>query len=284
MLFLVVLAAAIYPCPGNSVSLNWEAVLKDFTVAEAFDMLSGEEYALCQQRLNAISTRRKRIDQERRMALELLRKRWQKGIDDLDEILTERRRNEEGLGSLVVSELQFSESDKQEGPGVDFLLTNRSDKVITRVELEAELLTPGRTIPWAKDVEIAWNISGGLNPGESRRCHLRSGKEKNGDPRTPSGDFIFSLSPWWSMPVAANNVIQPNIRLTAAYGESYDMFEAPDAGNDAPVWFVDYDDKSGREIKDYQEALRRCIATAERLLVELDSANEEEAKSDDQES
>lgn len=281
VLFLAILVSAVLPCSAKGVSLNGQAVSGDFTAAEALDMLTGKEYSLCLEKLKGISSRQERTRQERRMALELLRKRWQNNIDDLNQILDERRRNEEELGSLAVSEGKFSGGGGGAEWGVEFLLTNCSNKVISRVELEAELLTPGRAIPWAKDTKIAWNISGGLNPGESRRCHLGSGKEDDVT-RMQNGDFISSLSRWWLLPVPPENNLQPIIRVTAAYDESYDMFIDPDANESDPVWFVDSEGCSAQEIKNYINAMRQGMATADRLLAGFDSANEQEKRPGEQ--
>ncbi len=217
-------------------------------------------------------------ERKRRVLLaqtECNKKRWQSDLERQKECLRKIRQSQEGIKSLVLSDVKLAKENVP-GWGVLLQLTNHSDKTITRVELTVELMSEGRTVPWAKDQNIGWNLPGGLQPGESRRCRLTEGKEDGGPLlRDQHGVVLGALSRWWqSLP--ARDDYRLTVQITTAYDDSFDMFaNAKPNRFEYPLWQL-----NGCSYADHFETAAGIIATqkkiekADRLIEELSPKDE----------
>lgn len=193
---------------------------------------------------------------------------WQKNLAEFQE-------NKAKLKLLEISKVQPAQYDSATW-GISFDVTNRTDKIITRIELEARLMLPGRKIPWAKNSEIGWNLAGGLNPGETRSCVLWPAEERKLYSNL-SGDTLWgALSGGWVFSREQKGHIV--VRVTAAYDDSYDMFADPEAEGGEPLWALGTDEDE-QELNDNIAKEHKAIDAIERYLEQFELRLKAEGKS-----
>lgn len=187
---------------------------------------------------------------------------WERDLDELQKMLDDCLRGKEGIASLVLSELVFTREGVP-ADGFSLRLTNQSRHTIARVVLIAELMSEGRTVPWAKD-KIVWNFPGGLMPGETTDAGFYA---------CEGGD----LNLWWkSAPQRTDYRLR--VKLLAAYDESCDIFEDSEREY-PPLWHVD-DGSSEKYLSDRLNELRAKIARADRVIAELSNTLKKENEAD----
>jgi len=69
------------------------------------------------------------------------------------------------------SRFYFAESGFSTGPVIEISVINNTKSAVSRAYFHGVLATPGRSVPWVED-EFSYEISGGLEPGESQTWKL----------------------------------------------------------------------------------------------------------------
>jgi hypothetical protein len=77
------------------------------------------------------------------------------------------------LDKIAITDARYYWSDNQflPQPVIDFKVTNNTGVPLSRIYYHGVVSTPGRSIPWV-DHDFNNEISGGLEPGETKRLRL----------------------------------------------------------------------------------------------------------------
>lgn len=130
-------------------------------------------------------------------------------LEEIEELRQTLAGEERGvLAKFVVERSRFGETDSgfSREKVIELAVRNGTGRSVSRAYFHAVLLTPGREIPWV-DEEFNYQITGGLEPGESATWHL-----------SPN---MFGA--WSNAPTERDDlvlIIRP-VRLDGADGESF---------------------------------------------------------------
>lgn len=160
--------------------------------------------------------------------------RRERAMEDLkyaEARLVNFRDSEHNLGRLKVTDAKAIQAKNGQWC-VEFKVTNQTDTLLTRLEFDVRLMTPGHKLPWEKDALIVWELPGGLNPGETRACVLWPGNEQKTtvDSR---GDQLFGVLKRCASQLHRQSDYQVDILFRAAFDEDHDVFSRDEKTLDA---------------------------------------------------
>lgn len=117
---------------------------------------------------------------------------------DIAELEKEKARSQEAQSQLAKFEVTNSKFYKQRRrfgrpqPIIELEVVNNTDTAVSRAYFEGTYATPGRSVPWIEE-EFNYNISGGLEPGESAQWSLAPNMFSDWGDVEEKDDAVFTV-------------------------------------------------------------------------------------------
>lgn len=148
-----------------------------------------EEAQRVQQEVAREEARREqeRIERERRQALA--------EIEELEERQAAAEEARQQLENFEVRRSRFElirERYMGASPSIKLEVYNGTEHAVSRAYFEGTLATPGRSVPWLQET-FNYNISGGLEPGESAEWDLRPNRFSDWGNVEDREDMVFTV-------------------------------------------------------------------------------------------
>lgn len=125
----------------------------------------------------------------------------EQALGEIRELEAARKSSEgarEGLGRFVVKRSRFRKIAQRFGPAqpvIDLEVQNTTGHAISRVYFDARLSSPGRSVAWLEE-PFNYEISGGLEPGESARWSLEPNMFSDWGDVEERADMVLTVTPY----------------------------------------------------------------------------------------
>lgn len=147
---------------ANSLAESGLGFSPDDSAAKSMRMVDGKTADQVIQ--EAESIRAERARRQREQALKEVEEIDGK-IAALESELSDTRADDQEKIAVLKSRFYWSESDYSSRPVIEVTVRNDTKTAISRAYFEAEVASPGRSIPWVSE-SFNYEIAGGLEPGE----------------------------------------------------------------------------------------------------------------------
>lgn len=119
-----------------------------------------------------------------------------KEVQELEQKHTNAQAVQSQLSKFEVVTSRFRKVKRNEflppQPLIELTVKNGTGKAVKRAYFVGTLASPGRSVPWLKD-DFNYEISGGLEPGESAEWHLAPNMFSDWGKVDPSSDAVFTV-------------------------------------------------------------------------------------------